>query len=165
MIVRLFSASLQHVSIMPATYNGLDLECIYPDNWQLKEEIIDGEVAGFTIESPDAAFFSLLRYPWTCAPREVLEEALPAMQSEYEQLEANEFDADLGIADSRGLEVNFYCLDFLVTAQLIAFTIRPYTYLVQTQAEDRTFEQLTLVFRAMLTTVLKSLGHELKQHL
>jgi hypothetical protein len=147
---------------MPATYHGLDLECFYPDNWHLREETIDNETAGFTIESPDAAFFSLLRYPWTCAPRAVLEEALPAMQSEYEQLESSDFDPQIDIDDSRGLEVNFYCLDFLVTAQLIAFTVRPYTYLVQTQAEDRSFDRLRLVFRAMLVTVLKSLGREVK---
>ncbi len=147
---------------MPSTYQGLDLECVYPDNWRLMEDNFEDGIAGFTIESPEAAFFSLVRYPWTCAPREVLENAIPAMQSEYDQFEVNPMEAHLGIADSRAVEANFYCLDFLVTSKLVAFTIRPFTYLVQMQAEDRSFEKLDLVFRAMLSTILKSLGHDLK---
>ncbi len=146
---------------MPAVYQGLDLECTYPDNWRLTEDRLDEGVAGFTIESPDAAFFSLIRYPWNCAPREVLEKAVPAMKDEYDQFESRSFDPNLGIADSRAVEANFYCLDFLVSSKLIAFTVRPYTYLVQMQAEDRAFDKLDLVFRAMLSTIFKSLGHEL----
>ena len=148
---------------MPVTYRGLELECLYPDSWKLTEDHYDQDIAGFTIESPDAAFFSLVRYPWTCAPREVLEKAIPAMESEYEQFETHPMDAKLGIADARSMEIHFYCLDLLVTSQLIAFTIRPYTYLVQLQAEDRAFDQLQLVFRAMLTTIFRSLGHELPE--
>jgi hypothetical protein len=147
---------------MPTTYQGLELECVYPDNWTLMEDSYEEEVVGFTIESPDAAFFSLVRYPWNCAPREVLEKALPALESEYEQFEANPIEPGIGIDDSRALEANFYCLDFLVTARLTAFTIKPYTYLVQMQAEDRSFDQLELVFKAMLATILNSLGHTWK---
>jgi hypothetical protein len=145
---------------MPATYLGLELECVYPENWRLTEDQYEDDVAGFTLESPEAAFFSVVRYPWTCAPRQVLEKAVPAMESEYEQFESSEFDPDLGIDDCRAIEANFYCLDFVVTSQLIAFTIRPYTYLVQMQAEDRAFEELYLVFQAMLTSMLRSLGQK-----
>lgn len=146
---------------MPAVYQGLELECTYPDNWRLTEDHLEEGVSGFTIESPDAAFFSLIRYPWNCAPREVLEKAVPAMKDEYEQFESRDIDPNLGIADSRAVEANFYCLDFLVSSKLIAFTVRPYTYLVQMQAEDRAFDKLDLVFRAILSTIFKSLGHEL----
>ncbi len=146
---------------MPANYQGLDLECIYPENWRFTEDSGDDGPIGFTIESPDAAFFSLIRYPWNCSPREVLEQAIPAMNEDYDQFESNPIELDLGIADSRGAEVNFYCLDLLVTSQLKAFTIRPYTYLIQMQAEDRTFERMEPVFQAMLVSVLRSLGHEI----
>jgi len=117
----------------------------------------DGPI-GFTIDSPEAAFFSLIRYPWNSPPREVLEAALPALKEEYDQLESIEIDPELDIADSRGLELQFYCLDLLVTSKLFAFTVRPYTYLVQMQAEDRTFERLEEVFRAILTSVIRSLN-------
>ncbi|MDZ4849328.1 MAG: hypothetical protein SGI77_08535 [Pirellulaceae bacterium] len=147
---------------MPVTYRELDLECLYPDNWKLTEDNGDEGLIGFTIESPDAAFFSLARYPWNCAPREVLERAVPAMNEDYDQFESNPFEPQLDIPDSRGAEVNFYCLDLLVTSQLIAFTLRPYTYLVQMQAEDRTYQKLKPVFQAMLVSILRSLGHDLK---
>ena len=149
---------------MPPTYRGLELECVYPDNWKLLEDTDEDGPIGFTIESPDAAFFSLIRYPWNCAPREVLERAIPAMNEDYDQFESNPFEPSLGIDDSRAAEVNFYCLDLLVTAQLQAFTIRPFTYLVQTQAEDRTFQKLELVFRAMLVSILRSLGHSIPEN-
>ncbi len=144
---------------MPATYRGLDLECIYPENWRFSEDNGDDGPIGFTVESPDAAFFSLIRYPWNCAPREVLEQAIPAMREDYEQFEVNPMESPLEIADSRGAEANFYCMDLLVTSQLIAFTIRPYTYLVQMQAEDRTFQKMEPVFQAILVSILRSLGH------
>ncbi len=145
---------------MPANYRGLDLECIYPENWSFTEDTGDDGPVGFTIESPDAAFFSLIRYPWNCSPREVLEKAIPAMNEDYDQFESNPLELSLGIDDSRGAEVNFYCMDLLVTSQLKAFTIRPYTYLVQMQAEDRTFQKMEPVFQAMLVSILRSLGHE-----
>jgi len=142
---------------MPANYSGLDLECIYPDNWTFSEDSTSEGPVGFTIDSPEAAFFSLIRYPWNSPPREVLEAALPALKEEYDQLESVEIDPELGIDDSRGLELQFYCLDLLITSKLLAFTIRPHTYLVQMQAEDRTFERLEPVFRAILTSIIRSL--------
>ncbi len=143
---------------MPANYKGLDLECIYPENWKLTEDTSENETTGFTLESPDAAFLTLVRYPWTVAPREILEQSVAAMKEEYDQIEILDRDPSLGIADSRSTEANFYCLDLLVTSQITAFTIRPYTYLVQVQAEDRTFQKLKLVFDAIVTSILRSLG-------
>lgn len=145
---------------MPATFRGLDLECTYPENWKFSEDNGEEGPIGFTVESPDAAFFSLIRYPWNCAPREVLEQAIPAINEDYEQFESNPMETGLGIADSRGAEVNFYCLDLLVTSQLMAFTLRPHTYLIQMQAEDRTFQKMKPVFKAMLVSILRSLGHD-----
>jgi hypothetical protein len=146
---------------MPSNYRGLDLECIYPENWRFSEDNGEEGPVGFTIESPDAAFFSLIRYPWNCPPREVIEKAIPAMREDYDQFEANPMELSLGISDSRGAEVNFYCLDLLVTSHLMAFTIRPYTYLVQMQAEDRTFQKIEPVFQAILVSILRSLGHNI----
>jgi len=142
---------------MPATYNGLDLECIYPENWTFSEDASPEGPIGFTIDSPEAAFFSLIRYPWNSPPREVLDAALPALKEEYEQLESAEIDPGLAIDDSRGLELQFYCLDLLITSKLLAFTVRPYTYLVQMQAEDRAFEKIEPVFQAILISILRSL--------
>jgi hypothetical protein len=90
----------------------------------------------------------------------VLEEALPAMKAEYDDVESYEVPSGLTIADSRGMEANFYCLDLLITSRLVAFTVKPYTYLLQMQAEDRTFEKLDLVFQAMQTSILRSLKIE-----
>lgn len=163
----LTSCDLNHLEIMPATYQGLDLECVYPDNWAFSEDLDseEGQTQGFTLESPDAAFFSLTRYPWNCAPSKVIEMTQQTLESEYEQAEAYTVEPGLGIDDSRAAEINFYCLDFLVTSRIIAFTIRPYTYLVQIQAEDRTFDELTPVFEAILYSILRSLGKDQKPSL
>lgn len=147
---------------MPAIYKGIDVECIYPDNWKLSEDVAEEGPSGFTIESPDAAFFTFIRYPWTVAPKDIVEQSVEAMKGEYDQIEIIERESTLGIAESRSSEVNFYCLDLLVTSQITAFTVRPYTYLVQVQAEDRTFDKLNLVFDAILTSILRSLGQDNK---
>ena len=153
---------------MTKTYQGLGLSCMYPENWSLTEDTDDGRIVGFTIESPTSAFMTVTEYPWTVAPREALEQAQDIMKSEYDNIEYDEIDPELELdgqplADSRGSDANFYYLDLLVFSRFVSFTVDRKTYLVQIQAEDRDYEGLEMVFKAMLVSMLKSINVGLKQ--
>ena len=142
---------------MPKTYSGLGLQCLYPDNWTLHEDAGDGESAGFLLESAEAAFFSVTQYPWTCSPREVVERAGEAVREEYPDCEIEPVESGLSIGDSRAVEIRFFLLDLLVVSKLRAFSLNRQTFLVQQQAEDRSYEQLEAVFDAMLHSIVQSL--------
>ena len=144
---------------MPNTYRGLGIECLYPDNWKLLEDD-SPDSPGFTLESPDAAIFSLTKYPWTVAPREAIERAIQAVQDEYPDCEVEWNEADLTIADSRSVEIRFFLLDLLVVIRFRGFSIERQTYLVQQQAEDRDYDRLEIVFDAILESVIQSIDRD-----
>ena len=153
---------------MIKTYQGLGLSCMYPENWTLTEDTDGGRVVGFTVESPTFAFMTVTEYSWTVSPREALEQAQDIMKSEYDNIEYDEIDPELEfdgqpLADSRASDANFYYLDLLVFSRFVSFTVDRKTFLVQIQAEDRDFESLELVFKAMLISMLKSINVDLKQ--
>jgi len=136
---------------------------MYPENWSLAEDSEEGRIVGFTLESPSSAFMTVTQYPWTVAPREALDQAQDIMKSEYDNVEYDEIDPGLEfdgkpLADSRASSAHFYYLDLLVVSRLIAFTVDRKTFLVSIQAEDRDFDQLEMVFRAMLVSMLNSVN-------
>jgi len=153
---------------MTKIYEGLGVSCMYPENWSLSEDTDEGRVVGFTIESPTTAFMTVTQYSWTVAPREALEQAQDVMKSEYDNLEYDEVDPELELdgqplADSRAGDAHFYYLDLLVVSKFVAFTVDRKTFLVQIQAEDRDYQELELVFKAMMISMLKSLRVESKR--
>ena len=146
---------------MTKFYQGLGLTCMYPENWNVTEDTDEGKVLGFTLESPTAAFMTVTEYPWTVPPQEAIDEAGAARKAEYDELEFEPYDPALEwqgepLADCRATDVRFYYLDLLVISRLIAFSLEHRTYLVQIQAEDRDFEGLEMVFKAMLVSMLQS---------
>jgi hypothetical protein len=92
---------------------------------------------------------------------QLVSEMIELLRAEYDEVEVSELDEDTsslpGIqADFHGAEMNFYYLDVIVTARLIAFTHDHRTVLVQCQAEDREFDSLDLVFKAMLVSMFST---------
>ncbi len=150
---------------MLSTYQGNGVSCAYPETWKVQESQGDDDTEGFLIESPDAAFFAVSKFPWTCAPREVLEQATEALQQEYEEVEVEWIDSDLSMADSRSVEVRFFLLDMLVVSKLRAFSLGHQTYLIEQQAEDREYQRVDQVFDAMVETLIQSIDkmHGLKR--
>ncbi len=142
---------------MPAKYQGNGIECIYPDNWTVREDHSEEKINTFIIESPKGAFFSVSQYPWTCPPGEVLDLATQAVQEEYEDCEVEPCEAGLSMDDCRCVEICFFVLDMLVVSRLVAFSLNHKTYLIEQQAEDRDYAQLEVVFEAMIETVVQSI--------
>jgi hypothetical protein len=138
---------------MPATFQRFGVHFLYPDNWRITEEIEEGAQAGVTLESPAGSFFSLYRYRHQTDPSALLEQAIAAMRGEYEAIEKRPYEDPGAFPDEAGCDLDFYCLDLLITARILAVPDQGDCLLVQMQGENREFDRLEPVFQAVLKTL------------
>ena len=84
---------------------------------------------------------------------DLLRDTLAVMKEEYPELEAVDAEEEIGDTMARGHDLFFYCLDFVVAANVRVLRVGHATYLLTYQGEDRDFEQLSPVFRAITTSL------------
>lgn len=142
---------------MTAEYKSPDLTFPYPENWKVTQEDRNSWPRTVTVESPSGAFFSVHLYPISSKLLDLTDEALASMKAEYDSLESEAIEDSIGGVAIRGYDMHFYVLDFVVAAGIRgARTVRG-PMVVLWQAESREHEQLSLVFQALLTGLLKEL--------
>ena len=142
---------------MPATYEKLGIRFLYPDNWTLDEqEAIQGNKA-VSVHSPGGAFWSIVLHSIDADPDELAAAALAALKTEYEDSEAEPVSEQIGRQTISGYDLSFFYLDFTNTALIRGFRTATASCLVLCQAEDREFEKLHAVFRAMTASFLNNL--------
>lgn len=141
---------------MPKQYSGLGLTLMYPDTWTLSEETADGRPA-ISLENPAGTFMSICSMPLDDDPVEMLEVVAEAMNAEYEDVEREPLTTDIAGREYEGIIQRFYYLDLLVASKLLAIRTDEHLYLVQIQGEDRDMDQQSMVFEAILTSMLRSL--------
>ena len=141
---------------MTACYERSGIRFLYPENWEITEEQLLDDPKSVTVQSPASGFWSLMVYDLETEPQTLVEQVLESMRGEYEGLECSVIRDRFADVDSLGYEMCFYCLDFIVDARALAARARGKTLLLIWQAEDREFEQLEPVFRAMTISLLQS---------
>lgn len=142
---------------MPGEYRKLGIAFQYPENWTLDE---DDAVAGrnsVTVYSPGGAFWSVSVHPHGTDPQKLAKAAVKAMEEEYKELETEEAEETIAGHELTGYDLNFYYLDLTNTATVRCVLTPRATYAIFCQAEDREFEQIQQVFRAMTTSFLQNL--------
>lgn len=155
---------------MTAVYNKLGISFMYPENWKLLDET-DGTPHVVTLESPDgSSTWSVHVYDRDHDPGEVLKETLVALEEAYSDAEISELEGDgfdrlkqmPGIDGEaiQGVEAMFYCLDFLIRARLCLIGTDQHWLLVWSQAEDRDFDKLEIIFSAMTISLLQTVDAE-----
>ena len=142
---------------MPLKFEKLGISFQYPDNWTLDEEDALAGRRSVTVYSPGGAFWSVAAYPRSADPARLAKAAVEAMKQEYEGLEAEETREALAGRELIGYDLNFYYLDLINTAQIRCLRTQRTTYTVFCQAEDREFDRIELVFRAMTASLLGGL--------
>ncbi|MBN8627659.1 MAG: hypothetical protein J0M17_19450 [Planctomycetes bacterium] len=139
---------------MPATFNKLGLQFVYPDNWSVDEtEALEG-AASVTVYSPGGSFWSVSLHPRETPPQELVRSAVKALKQTYDELDAEDVTQDLAGKHLIGSDVNFYCLDLTNTAQVRAFAAPNYNVVILCQADDREFAEIEQVFQAMTFSLL-----------
>ena len=145
---------------MTATFKHDQIEFIYPENWSLTSNIeADSFTGEVSLETPEGGFWSLLIFPPNADPTELLDKAKQGLIEQYEDVEFQSTSEPADeIYDSISTEAFFYCLDFLVTAQLNVITTPNHILVICSQAESREFDEKRDVFAAMTASLLKNIS-------
>ena len=139
---------------MPGAYDKLGIQFQYPESWRLDEaEALAGEQS-VTVYSPGGAFWSVMIHPATQDLQAVADAALETMKQVYADLDAEAVRETVAGVDLLGYDVNFYCLDLTNTALVRAGRTPRAAFLILCQAEDREFDQVENVFRAITQSLL-----------
>ncbi len=143
---------------MPARFNSMGISFQYPDNWTLDDaDAVLGRHT-VTVYSPGGAFWSVAIHSGSTEPDKLVVAAVEAMKQEYEGLEAEMARETVAGHELLGYNLAFCCLDLTNTARIRGLQTAQSTYTIFCQAEDREFEQIESVFRAMTTSLLNELG-------
>ena len=140
---------------MPQLYQKLGIHFQYPDNWTLDEqEALEGNGA-VSVYSPEGGFWSVAVHPSTADLPKLLSAAVSAMREVYEQLDSEAVEETIAGQELSGYDMNFYCLDLTNTASVRGLRTGQRTLVIFCQAEDREYERIEPIFRAMSTSLLK----------
>lgn len=140
---------------MPAQYEKLGVSFRYPENWTLDErDAVEGDNS-VTVNSPGGGFWTVVVHPPLTKPSALAETAMKAMKQEYRDLDAERVRETVAGRPLIGYDLNFYCLDLTNTALIRAAATEDATYLIFCQADDREFETVESVFRAMTASLLE----------
>jgi hypothetical protein len=142
---------------MPARFKARGLCFQYPENWTLDEEDAAAGRRTVTVYSPGGAFWSVAMYAEGSDPRELAQAAVEAMRQEYADMDVEPADETLADRRLAGYDMNFFCLDLTNSAGVRCLRNGRTTYAVFYQAEDRDFERLAEVFRAITTSLIAEL--------
>jgi len=139
---------------MTAVYDNSGIRFLYPENWKIDTEADPDWPESVSLQSPSGAFWSITVHPPDAAPDELNETVLQTMQEEYKDLEAEPVTEEIADTTATGYDMSFCCLDLLVAARLRTFFAAGRTFVLLCQAEDREFDQLEYVFRAITESLL-----------
>ncbi|HJT33466.1 MAG TPA: hypothetical protein VJ783_15590 [Pirellulales bacterium] len=139
---------------MPGAYDKLGIHFQFPDSWRLDEaDALAGEQS-VTVYSPDGAFWSVMVHPPTQELQPLADASLETMKQVYDELDAEAVRETVAGIELLGYDINFYCLDLTNTALVRACRTAKAAYLILCQADDREFDQIESVFRAITQSLL-----------
>ncbi len=143
---------------MPAIFDQFGVRFEYPDNWSVDQGEDADAIQQVEVSSPHTAFWQLSKHPPGTDLEPLFDEALAALRTEYQNIEVDLENESIEGHLVTGFTVNFFYLDLTNTCWLRGIETPSANYLVVCQAEDREFDQVKLVFRAMLASVLRNLS-------
>ena len=142
---------------MPARFDKLGISFQYPENWTLDDtDAVLGRrsVTGY---SPGGAFWSVAIHSGSADPVKLAAAVVETMKKEYAGVEVDQAEETVAGHELIGYDLAFYYLDLISTATVRSLRAGPSTYTIFCQAEDRDFDKLQMVFRAMTTSLLSGL--------
>ena len=140
---------------MPATYDKLGLNFMYPENWKLIDDT-ESLPHVVTLEAPaGSCTWTVHAYPKEVDTDAILKESIETLEQTYDDLEIAPLEQSAGETKGQGIEAIFYCLDFLVRAKLLWLETENKKILLWTQAEDRDFDAQEIIFQAITVSMLR----------
>ena len=140
---------------MTATYDKLGAQVMYQEDWEIMDEDPASEPRSVAVHNETGAFWSVTIYETPVDANEIADAALAALREEYEGVGAEPAPEVGGIADARGVDVQFYVQQLVAAARIRTLEHQGQTMLLLCQAEDREFQRLQDVFQAMTLSLLR----------
>jgi len=141
---------------MRFTQAGLSFE--YPDNWSVDTTDSTLGRAAVTVYSPEGAFWSVSAHAPGGDPSMLSQAVVGQMREEYRDLDSEAATETVSGRKLPGYDLNFYCLDLTNTAAVRTLETADAIYLFFCQAEDREWDRIAHVFRAMTTSFITHLA-------
>ena len=138
----------------PPHYEKAGIRFRYPENWRIVEEQPDGFSETVSVQSPGSGFWMLQHFPSQQESKDLAEDLLQTLRSEYGEIEAEESQQTVLNVDLTGHDLHFFCMDMVVVARTRRFSLGKRCCLLLCQAEDREFSDLELVFDAITTSLI-----------
>lgn len=142
---------------MPALFHKRGLQFQYPENWRLDETGFETAEPTVSVESPGGAFWSVTLQPAQVDPHTASDAVREVMEGEYDKVESYPVREPVGEFELEGYDLHFFYLDFINTAWIRSARFVGGTLLIHCQGEDREFERLEAVFRAITASLLMNL--------
>jgi hypothetical protein len=145
---------------MPARFDKLGISFQYPDNWVLDDSDAILGRRSVTVYSPGGAFWSVAIHPASADPAKLAAAVVEAMKKEYSGVEVDDTREMMGGHELIGYDLAFYYLDLINSATVRGLRVGTDTYTIFCQAEDREFDKLQMVFKAITISFLSGLSDE-----
>ncbi len=139
---------------MVAQYDEQGIQFAYPDNWSIADEELEDMPRGVSVQSPSGAYWDVKLFSQEESPAWICDQALQAMREVYENVEAEAVTEGIYGLPATGYNLDFFCLDFLVTTYLRCLVVGQRIALLTYQAESQEFEQQRAVFDAITKSFL-----------
>ena len=143
---------------MIAHYEKSGIRFSYPENWSVVDEQLDQWPQGVSVQSPNGGYWELKVFPAAIEPDRLSDEALEAMRQEYSDLESEAVTEEMFGVTAVGYNLDFFCLDLLITSRIRSFSIGSHTLLLICQAESREFDRQRFVYDAITKSLLDDLA-------
>ncbi len=134
---------------MQGEYSNFGVNFNYPDDWIVVDEDDSGWPRRVSVQSPNSGYWELQAYPPNFHPAELSDQTLEAFREEYEELDFEPVSEKILDHETTGYDLDFFCLDLLVTCQVRSFRLANQTILLICQAESREFEMRRDLFAAI----------------
>lgn len=141
---------------MTSTFEKNGIRFQYPESWSLSEFGDAEDFQEVSLESPEGSIWSVSVFPGNASVGQVIETCLEALKEQYDDLESFDFSGDYNGFAATGFDADFYCLDFLVTAQTRTVKHNGKVFSFFCQAESREFEKNKDVFNALTLSLMKN---------
>jgi hypothetical protein len=141
---------------MPAVYQKLGVNLLYPENWSITDEDDEDWPRTVTLQSQETGFWSLHVYPPRHNVQDVINELIAAIGTEFSDIEVLPAEETFGDTDTTGVDLAFFYLDLLVEAKIRCLHTPSATLVWLYQAESREFEQMEPVFQAIAVSMLRT---------
>ena len=138
---------------MPAQFDSLGVQFLYPDNWVVVERPEGETESGVTLEMPSGGFFSIEKDDSLLPDEELVERIVSAISAEYDDVEQESIELKQIGDDDRAIELRFYYLDLLVICRVVLTSRGDERLVIQMQAESRDFDTNEQVFAAILQQI------------